>query len=137
MANYITQSDIENQFGTYNVKKWSNLDNSDTSVDTDRVNASIAYAEEYIDNTFRGGPYSLPFSGNNGVPELVVDWASKLAGCWLYFSRGRNDLVDEVDQMQRIRDETISEMRWYAQSSRAPALDAELSGTRPTGPVCV
>lgn len=98
MATYCTQSDIENVFGAVNVRKWSNLDNTDSinaAANTTRITAAIAWASQYIDDRLRGR-FSIPLSGTS-LTYRVMDWAAKLAGVWLYEGRGLSGAT-ETDQ---------------------------------------
>lgn len=115
MGNYITQSNIENAFGQDNIAIWSNLDGG-TTVDADRIAAAISYAESMIDDTFRNGRYAVPFSP---VPAMVVDWASKLAGVWLFmcrpkFKRDKETAEGFID----IREMVLDEMDAYTSGRR-------------------
>lgn len=135
MANYITQSDIEDVFGQDNVITWSNLDNTTDTVNSTRVSAAIAYAEEHVDNRFRGGPYTIPFVGTSGsTPEEVVNWCATLAGVWLYSTRGVDE--DEGREGPRIENKAAKVekdiTRFLAGTRRLPA---QLSETRPTAPI--
>lgn len=125
MAYYITQADIENVFGTENVATWSNLDSDSTTADTDRITAAIAWAEQEINDRFRGGPYALPFSAlSSGGLRPIIDWCAKLAGAWLYQSRGidleTNPVADALLSVE-------SSIRAYQAGQRR--LDCARSGT--------
>ena len=94
MGTYIIQSDIENVFGKDNVARWSNLD-GDTTVVTARITEAISYAEEDLDNRFRGGKYALPFSP---VTSVIKNLAARIAGLWLFSNRpgfNRDQNTDE------------------------------------------
>ena len=88
---YCSLTDIQNVFGLSNVTLWSNLDNTSTTTDTTRIAAALAYADDEIDNFFRGGPYAVPLILNSGCAPTT--WAAKLAGIWLYDSRGQLDTL--------------------------------------------
>jgi hypothetical protein len=88
---YCVQSDIENLFGVENVGRWSNLDNQSLTADPNRVAAAIAYAAAIIDDRFRNSRYNVPLVGLGGPLTAVTDLAARLAGCWLYESRGLAD----------------------------------------------
>jgi hypothetical protein len=88
---YCTQTDIENLFGIDNVACWSNLDNQTTTADTGRIAAAIAYAGAVIDDRFRNSRYGVPLVGLSGPLVQITDLAARLAGCWLYESRGMAD----------------------------------------------
>jgi hypothetical protein len=85
---YISQSDIEAVFGVQNVGAWSHVDSTaDTSTaDTARVAVAISYAESYVEERLSGGQYTVPFSGT--IPQTLKDILAKLAGAWLYTTRG-------------------------------------------------
>src|SRR3972149_1682098 len=91
MGTYIVQSDIENVYGTTNVAMWSQLDSALTTADTTRIAGAIRYAEAIVDDRFRGSRYTVPLTGSTAHLAPVVDWCSKLAGIWLYESRGLQD----------------------------------------------
>ena len=93
---YCTQTDIENIFGVTNVVLWSNLDNQTTTADATRIAAAIAYAGSFIDDRFQDGRFVVPLQsrGGSGLAQ-ITDIAARLAGCWLYESRGMADLSDE------------------------------------------
>ena len=136
MANYITQSDIENLFGTDNVITWSNLDNTTTTADSTRITAAINYAEQTVHNRFRNGPYSLPFSGTDGTLYEVKHWCAVLAGAGLYNSRGVES-EEDVARNQIARMVQDVEARMASVLAGQSRLAAELSKTRPTAPVAV
>ena len=95
---YSTQTDIENVFGQQNVKVWSDLD-GDGTLDSTRVAASIAYADEFINSLLRGGVYAVPIGSSN---VLITNWSAVLAGAWLYRSRGLLDSA-ETDKIESQR----------------------------------
>lgn len=135
---YITQANIEDAFGLDNVAVWSNLENDDTDADTARIAKAINYADAAIDDQFRDGFYSLPLTASGGgVPAIVLDWAAKLAGCWLYMSRGQNDSNDEGDNLQSIRDAVIEDMKLYTAGIKKMDAIKSRSQSSPTGPVVV
>ena len=95
---YCIQSDIENLFGVENVARWSNLDNQGATADAGRVAAGIAYAAALIDDRFRNSRYSVPLVALSGELAAITDLAARLAGCWLYESRGMADgAADRAD----------------------------------------
>lgn len=121
MGRYISQTDIENVFGATNVRAWSNLDTNASTTNTTRVDAAIAFAEQLIDDRFRNSMYSLPLTAN-GTDSLrpVIDWAAKLAGVWLYSSRGfrQNDDSTEGNRILFHRREVEELMDLYLSGSR-------------------
>ncbi|MBI5724604.1 MAG: DUF1320 family protein [Planctomycetes bacterium] len=131
---YITQTDIENVFGSNNVISWSNLDNDTTTANTTRIAEAITYAEGLIDDKFRGGPYALPFSP---VPAVVKDWAAKLAGLWLYDARGHRGKTEEdaIDKYAAMKGEIENQMAEYAGGARK--FSAARAASMPNSPVVV
>lgn len=99
MGRYTTQADIESVFGVENVAVWSNLENESSTADTDRIADAIENAEEEVESRFAGSMYAVPFTNASGGSGLtrVKSWCARLAGAWLYNSRGaraRNSNVD-------------------------------------------
>ena len=111
MGTYIVQSDIENVWGVDNVTKWANLDNADNLTALSRINASITYAEAVINDRFRaGGVYTVPLSGNStNALAVITDMAAKLAGIWLYRSRGVMDRATASDKMTAVMEEIFGD----------------------------
>ncbi len=133
---YIVQTDIENVFGATNVRAWSNLDNNASTTNTTRVASAIAYAEQLIEDRFRNSDYAVPLSGAGLV--IVKDWAAKLAGVWLYSSRGfrQNDDGTEGNRILFHRREVEETMDLYLSGSRT--LDcARRWNNEPTAPYVV
>lgn len=120
---YITQPDIETVYGVNNIAVWSNLENDGSGASTSRIAAAIAYAEEYVDNRFRGSRYAIPFQGTSGVPKVLVDWCAKIAGAWLY--RSRPPHAKQTDLVANVVDGIENEIDAYlAGQRRLPAADA-------------
>jgi len=127
---YITQSNIEDLFGVQNVAEWSNLENDGTGADTDRIESAIEYAESYVDDRLRGGPYTVPIVGLSGTPRVLVDWCSKIAGAWLYNSRPPH--AREFDRMANVTEGIESEIDSYMGGGRV--MNAAKAYNSPTQP---
>lgn len=138
MGNYIVQADIENVFGAVNVAIWSNLDNDSEVADTDRIASAILYGEEEVDNFFRGGKYNVPIVkiSGSGCPAVVTDWASKLAGIWLYESRGHDDSDKPYHKFTKMKSDVMKSMDGYMVGSRKMAARI-ITSSEPTAPVVV
>ena len=108
---YSTQTDLQNHFGTDNITKWSNLDNTSTSVNTTRIGLANAYAYGYINDRFRGSKYAIPFTGT--FPAVLVVWAARLAAIWLYESRGQSDENEEGNKLEDKREDVDKEISEY------------------------
>ena len=89
---YITQTDIEDIFGTTNVAKWSQRSQASTSTtaDTARIADAITYAEDVVNSRFRHvSRYTIPFvATGSAMDQSVVYWCAALAGVWLFNARG-------------------------------------------------
>jgi len=136
MANYIVQTDIESVFGADNIATWSNLDNLDAAANTDRITSAISYAEAVVDDRFRNTRYAVPLQGDGVVLYVVKDWAAKLAGTWLYQSRGTHDDNEEGDKLTDMKDAVYDEMDTYLSGQRE--LNAVYSHSDiPTSPIVI
>lgn len=85
---YADGPDLEARFGVEQIKRWSQLDNSASGVDADRVQLALNYADADIDNFMRGGPFVVPLSPVNAT---MTKWATAIAAHWLYVNRGVKD----------------------------------------------
>jgi len=120
MGTYIAQSDIENVFGDDNVAVWSNLEGGD-AVNVTRVAAAITYAEGIVDDTFRDGRYTIPFSP---IPVIVTDWCAKLAGIWLFMCRPQYKKDREASEgFMDVREAVFEEMNAYLAGRRVFSCD--------------
>ena len=133
MANYIIQSDIEDVFGVANVAKWSNLDNTQASADISRITAAINYAQDAINNRFRGSRWSVPLTGDGSTLYQVKNWAATLAGLWLHQSRG---LIEDEDKLGPLRNRVEEEMEAVLAGQRQLAAAQNYADT-PTAPISV
>ena len=134
MGRYIGQSDVEQIFGTVNVAKWSNLDNLDESgsPDTTRITTAITYAEDWLDEQLRNGPYTTPLAGT--LPQTVKNAVAAMAGVWLYEARGVDDFDGESDNP--ITAHRNRAQRYVARVLRGEVqLDIERSEVGPSAPV--
>lgn len=139
MGRYIEQSDVEDQFGIDNVKVWSDLENADV-VNTARITRAISYAEDRIDDWFRGGRYAIPFVFTAGVPATVIEWASLYAGAKLYRPRGLRDedageRIAELVSGGEVGGGVDGEIREYMGNIRQ--LNAAPARSQPDAPVVV
>ena len=131
MGNYIDKSDIEDVFGVENVILWSQLDNEVAEADEDRIDAAIAYAEQIIEDRFRGSRYQVPFAGTAGTLYQVTYWCAVVAGQWLYRTRGLSDR-DSEDKIELLAETIEVDMRQYVAGQREMA--AACAETEPTAP---
>ena len=139
MGRYVVQSDLERFWGSANIATWSDPNNNDT-LDTVSVTEAIGWAEDKIDDNFRGGRYATPFAFNSTIPKTVVHWATVYAGQWLYLSGGLEDkdagnrimaLVEGKDGDGGIE----AEIRGYLAGKQK--LNAKRADTMPEAPIAI
>lgn len=124
MGTYISQSDVEDTFGTDNIAVWSDLSGAG-SADTTRIARAIEYAEEDIENRFRDGRYALPFSP---IPNVIKNWCAVIAGIWLFDSRpGFKHTEEETEGFNKLLTRTEATIDCYTSGQRRleTALKAE------------
>ena len=88
---YATRTNIENIFGTDNVRIWADIDNTDDAAFiTTRVNWALEAAEAEMDILLGGRGYVIPVVADP-IPIILRDMTAKLAAIKLYESRGVKD----------------------------------------------
>lgn len=81
MGDYVVQADLEAHLGSSLLKKLSNTDQSQATVNAAAVTTAIETAESEI-NAYIGAKYSLPLA--SPLPVLVKRLALRLARFYLY-----------------------------------------------------
>jgi phage gp36-like protein len=109
---YAAQSDIESVFGPANVAMWSQLDPTQSTPDTSRVQAALDNADAQVNAFFRDGPYIVPLADAADAP-ITTHWAAVLAGAWLYFSRGLRDDNRDGDKLSTQQLAVYADMALY------------------------
>lgn len=136
MSQWITEALIEDRWGAQNVEDWSTTEPGGGSAAATRIANAIKIAEERIEDRFRGSRYAVPLVLNGNALERVKYWASTLAGCILYETRGRGrEEDDKLDEMRDSADRVhadIAQILWGMDG-----FDAGLSHDGPTGPEAV
>ncbi len=125
---YSELADINNVYGSYNVIEWSDL-NGTSTLDSTRIAAAIAWADETINSRLRSSVYAVPLPSGN---VKVTDWSATLAGWWLYRSRGLRDSA-ELDKLRALRADVLEELSDV--SAGVLELDAPMSA--PDDPTCM
>lgn len=136
MGMYISQTDLEDTFGTSNVRQWSNLDNTTGSANTSRIAAAIDWAESRVNDRLRGGKYTVPISaGAYSLPTLKA-WCTGLAAWRLYIARGLRDQDQYMGQLQGHHDLVEKELDDVLSGVTSP--DFAISrASQPTAPTVV
>ena len=133
MGNWITQTDLEQYFGTSNIAKWSNMENDEAGADTEKIARAITYGEEYIADRFRDSMYVVPFVAIAGVtPIVLLHWMTVFAGAYLYEARGFQD-TDEDARFAKLKEAAEMQMAECVSGQRRLQL-VKSSSTDVTGP---
>lgn len=83
----LTRAGLDIQFGCKNITEWADLNNSGNSIEINaRINYALAWAPEEMASRISGG---RPLPTTTSV--VVENVQYKLAGIWLYESRGIPD----------------------------------------------
>ena len=87
---YSTDDQIDDVFGAVNVTSWSDMDNDGNAATiTARKDRARVVAKARIDGVLRDTHYGVPPVNSAGTtPVTIVDLEARLAGVWLYESRG-------------------------------------------------
>lgn len=93
---YSSLQDLYDEFGDKNIIQWSNLSNTVATVDTNRVQRALNYADSEINGTFMMGPYTEPLTPAV-VGPTVRYWGAVIAGVKLYNARGQLDYMETGD----------------------------------------
>jgi phage gp36-like protein len=134
IGRYAQQSDIESQFGTNNVRVWSQLDNAQSIADVSRIQQALNFADAKIVSTFANyGNYVTPLAPIGTDAAIVTRWAAVISGAWLYQSRGLRDSDTEGDHVARLAAAVEEEMLRYRSAEKLNAARRWPTATAPTG----
>lgn len=98
---YCTAADILTFFGKTNVNRWADLENTKVQSEIDaRIAVAITYAHNEVNDRLRGGPYTTPLV--EPPPNIITDIAARLAGVWLYESRGVEDIEESGKAVHKL-----------------------------------
>jgi hypothetical protein len=130
MGTYISQSDLELQYGTENIAVWSNMSNDGTGANTARITQAIDFAETYLEARWRHTRWSVPFSNSAYVKYILCVYAAE----YLYKIRGKRTIA-ETD----VFDTQLQQVNKMINSIAAGGhrIDSALSHTSPTGMVVI
>jgi len=116
MPKYIAQSDLEDLFGINNIAVWSNLDDTNTTADADRIARAIVFAENYVESRLRGTTVAVPL---DTVTPILTHTIATIAGYWLYSPRGMRDSDTVANRMKTMRDDVEALLESVAEGSVA------------------
>ena len=104
-----TRSDIENVFGTDNVKRWADADNTgDTAVEDGRIDWANEMAEQEFLGRIAEGPYNLE-EVRTTKPRMIIMLCASLAGVHLYDTRR---VVDSESNTERVAKQRKNVDKW-------------------------
>ena len=133
VGQFAAQADIESKFGIDNVRVWSQLDNTQTTADTGRIQSALNYADAKILGVFANfGNYAKPFTPLGTDATIVTRWAAILAGAWLYQSRGLRDQDPDGDHIAKLAAAVETEMLQYRATEKLNAVRRWPTATSPT-----
>lgn len=115
MARYLQRRDIEDVFGISNVTVWADLDGKEIEADIEaRIERALNYGERHVEDRFRNSAYVVPFvESEPNALDTVKHQMARLAGWWLYTSRGLRDNEQTSDKMQIHVDEATDTIDRY------------------------
>jgi len=97
--NYCTAERVRLIFGSQNVDRWADLDNSGIRNDIDaRIANAISVASAEVDSVLSGSPMAQPLSVGGEVPLLIQEVCATLAGLHLYEARGVQGITTQDGQ---------------------------------------
>jgi len=126
MANYITQADVEAEFGAELVDQWADIDNDeDAGKISARKDSAILIAETEVDALFRSGPYIVPLAPSSAVDGHIKSLIAQKAGLWLESTRGRSDRSPDAGIYRDLEETANIRLAEYAAGSRQSLLARE------------
>lgn len=87
---------------------------------------SISLADNYINSRLSGGPYTVPFAS---TPVMLTDLSARLAGYYLYSSRGVSDPDDQVKNQVVMHKDYVEEMIARIHCGKLKLIDATATAT--------
>lgn len=90
---YCTVTDLNNAFGSTNVTKWADVNNTQLQAEIDaRIAWAIANADDYLNSKLRKSRYQFPLADDSDIPPILARMSAYYAGVLLYDSRGVTDI---------------------------------------------
>lgn len=105
MGMYISQSDIENNWGATNVAQWASytpITNPalNTAAIQQRITTAINMAEAQVNVRLSMSPYAVPVvATGGGVPFEITNMCAELAGIWLWNTRSLKQSGENQSRM--------------------------------------
>jgi len=135
MGTYISQSDVEAQFGVTNVNDWADIDNDGNATTiSNRISTAISYGEGMFEGRLRTSRHDVPYSDT--TDQLVKSICAIYAGEYLYRSRGLRD-IDETNRLKAVVDRADQIMRMIITGQIKLTGKLAMSEGGPTCPVVI
>ena len=82
---YASTGGMDDKFGANNIATWADRDNDSNPVEiASHKAAAIMFGDSELEGLLCDTHYRKPFvTASGGTPNLIVDIANSLAGCWL------------------------------------------------------
>ena len=97
---YAVRSDLENIYGTKNVARWADIENTGVATTIDaRINWALVLSYDFVNNKLFGGPYNVPLQGNY---PMIVTTQAQLACVYLYESRGLTNVDEQGNPIHQL-----------------------------------
>src|SRR3990172_5916332 len=109
MTNDVAQADLEAAYGSVNIAKWADPNNTESvEVRATRVAWAIEFAADYINGRLVHSGYDVPW---DEVPELIIKLTALQAGILLYDTRRIvSDEKDQVSAQRKLVDSYIRQI---------------------------
>lgn len=131
---YTNETNLNNKFGSENIRLWSQVNNSVTTKDSDRILAALNQADSVIDDALRNGRYLVPLQPINVTYGVVERIATIYAGFYLYEARGFDDeSTEEQNKLSLLKTEADNLLK-KIQSSQIHLNCVGIKRPSPTGP---
>ncbi len=120
---YCSVADVYSRWGTVNVQKWADLDDTMTNTTmVSRITLAIEVTAAKMEDVVRGTRYSIPMVGMDGTTPYTIRFLNAtLAGVWLYEGKGIQDYEPNtgkaVHRYQFAKDDAESQLKGLVTST--------------------
>jgi len=107
---YSSEECLYSKFGQDNILRWATRSDAETADEISaRIQNAIDYADDFVDDSIRGGPYHLPFVDPD-IPRTIKDLACTIAGIQLYEARGYEDFEEGGNRLTANKVEAYTQL---------------------------
>lgn len=129
---YAVRSDLENIYGTKNITRWADIENTGNVQTIDaKINWALELSYDFVNNKLFGGPYNTPLQGRY---PMIVTAQAHLAAVYIYEARGvtntdeQGNPVHQLEQSKKWAENILLQIRGGT-IRLANALAVDLAGT--------